>query len=724
MRPIQPRIYTHLVILWLALSVSGIVMGIVVWQRLNQSLDASFRGAAFRITLQNVDRTFIEAESDARAYCLDGDLKHVRDFEGQEEEFSKRFAELVDLTSEHSEMRADIEDLRAIAATRFQVLQHAMEDRRRGGPNSPVPVGFAESTDLSGRAHAIVGRLQQYPQDLFAIHSTATRNELQRALSTTLAAGLFGLGAGVLAFYLSRVALRQEKQKRELSEHALRAERAAQDKTTFLANMSHEIRTPMNAILGFSELLMAELPSGGRSRTQARSINDAAQSLLQLINDILDLSKIEASMLELHPEPADVREISGFLQTVFSQQAAKKNLKFECVTAPDLPHALLVDRTRLRQVLINLVGNAVKFTERGSVTLRTLWRWNPEVRETGTLIFEIQDTGVGIPKEKQEQIFEPFVQVDTSRPIEQQGTGLGLSIVLRLAERMNGRVDVESEVGRGSIFRIQLNDVVISSRLPPVNPNPADEIIDFNDLTPATILVVDDNPANRNLLGSTFDGTHHQVRFASNGREAIEQVRAQRPDIVLMDIRMPEMDGQTAFAEIRKLAGCDTLPVIAVTASSMVEDEHRLRGIFAGYLRKPFTRSMLFRQLGSFLPRRSSAPIAPSQPTVNAISPSPAQWPELVATLKKIARSEWPRVRDSGAITEVKEFAQELFTAGKTRGCPRLCDYAETLLNSANSYAIHKIDDQLEKFPELIQLIESEANAAGSASASASGVLK
>jgi signal transduction histidine kinase/DNA-binding NarL/FixJ family response regulator len=716
MRPIQPRIYTHLVILWLALSVSGIVMGIVVWKRLNQSLDASFRGATFRITLQNVDRTLIEAESDARAYCLDGDLTHVRDFQGQEEEFSRRFVDLVALTSGHSEMRNDVEDLRTLAATRFQVLRHAMEDRRHNGPNSPVPEGFAESTSLSGRAHAIVGRLQQYPQDLFAVHSTATRNELQRALSTTLAAGLFGLGAGVLAFYLSRVALRQEKQKRELTEHALRAERAAQDKTTFLANMSHEIRTPMNAILGFSELLVAELPTGGRSRTQARSINDAAQSLLQLINDILDLSKIEASMLELHPEPADVRELSAFIQTVFSQQATKKNLKLECAIAPDLPHTLLVDRTRLRQILINLVGNAVKFTERGSVTVRTLWRWNVESRNTGTLIFEVQDTGVGIPKEKQEQIFEPFVQVDTSRPVEQQGTGLGLSIVMRLAERMNGGVEVESEIGRGSIFRIRLNDVTISSRSAPPNLSSADEVIDFNDLAAADVLVVDDNAVNRDLLGSIFDGTHHRVRFATNGREAIEQVRVRRPDIVLMDIRMPEMDGQTALTEIRKLAGCETLPVIAVTASSMVEDEHHLRGIFAGYLRKPFTRSMLFRQIGSFLPRRASAPLARMESTATpAIAATPAQWPELLSTLKRMERNDWPRVRDGGAITETKDFAHQLFTLGKARGCPRVCDYAQTLLSAAESYSIHKTEAQLEQFPELTKNIETEIAAGRSA---------
>ncbi len=424
-------------------------------------------------------------------------------------------------------------------------------------------------------------------------------------------------------------------------------------------------------------------------------------------------------MLELHPEPADVREVGGFLQTVFSQQSARKNLKLDFFTSPDLPLALMVDRSRLRQVLINLVGNAVKFTERGGITVRTLWYLNPDSRASGTLVFEVQDTGVGIPIEKQEQIFEPFVQVDTRRPFEQQGTGLGLSIVQRLAERMNGIVEVESEVGKGSTFRIRLSEVMISNRLPPTNPNSADEVVDFNDLSTANILVVDDNAVNRNLLGSTFDGTHHRVRFATNGREAIEKVREGRPDIVLMDIRMPEMDGQTALTEIRKLSGCETLPVIAVTASSMVEDEHRLRGIFAGYLRKPFTRSMLFRQMGAFLPRRATAPREISVASVSAVTAFPAQWPELLLTLKKIERTDWPRVRESGAITEIKDFAHTLFLAGRARGCPKLCDYAETLLSSAESYAVIKIEEQLSRFPELIKTIENEIAASRSATATA-----
>ncbi|PTY05252.1 hypothetical protein DB347_17465 [Opitutaceae bacterium EW11] len=724
MRPLHPRIYTHLVTLWLALSLGGIVLGIVVWQRLNQSLDASLRGASFRIALQGAYRSLTDAESAARAYYLDGDSAELDAFHAAQSQFPGRFDDLADLAGTHPELQRDLMELRSTADLYLKVLDDNVALRGKSGRDALLPEksqGLADAKDLANRLRSIVARLEQNPQDLLATHSTAARFELQRALSTTLAAGLFGLGAGVLAFYLSRVALRQEKQQRELSEHALRAERAAQDKSTFLANMSHEIRTPMNAILGFGELLVSELPAGSRSRQHARSIYDSAQSLLQLINDILDLSKIEASMLELHLDPSDVREVTSFLQTVFAQQAARKSLKLEFFVDPNLPHALLVDRSRLRQVLVNLVGNAIKFTQKGGVAVRILWELNPETRNSGTLKFQVTDTGVGIPAEKQVQIFEPFVQVDTRRPFEQQGTGLGLSIVLRLIERMGGTVRVESEVGMGSTFTVALPDVSISARLPASTHPSADEVVDFDDLAPAEILVVDDNAVNRNLLASTFEGTRHGVRFATNGREAVESVRGGRPDIVLMDIRMPEMDGQTALTEIRKLPGAELLPVIAVTASSIVDDEHRLRGTFAGYLRKPFTRAMLFREMAAFLPRRGSAaaPAASGRTMANdkPAKGRPERWPALLPVLRKIERTQWPGVNESGAIPEVKEFAERLAELGESRDCPPLSEYALTLLADAESYSVHRLEERLSKFPALIQEIERLVGAQPAATA-------
>jgi CheY-like chemotaxis protein len=332
-------------------------------------------------------------------------------------------------------------------------------------------------------------------------------------------------------------------------------------------------------------------------------------------------------------------------------------------------------------------------------------------------LLEIADTGIGIPPEKQVQIFEPFVQVDTRRPFEQQGTGLGLSIVQRLVERMGGTIELQSALGVGSTFRVRLQDVSISARLA-ASASPAEEqIIDFNDLASAEILIVDDNAVNRRLLESTFDGTHHRVRFATNGREAVEAVRSKAPDVVLMDIRMPEMDGQTALAEIRKIPGSELLPVIAVTASSMVEDEQRLRGAFAGYLRKPFTRAMLFRELSYFIPKHTAAGAArqtrDSDPAVAPILATPERWPALVQTLRRLERNVWPDVRDGGAISETRQFAAELKKLATSHGCPSLASYAEGLLKDADNYSAQRIEEHLARFPGLVRDLAEQSPRAG-----------
>jgi CheY-like chemotaxis protein len=203
------------------------------------------------------------------------------------------------------------------------------------------------------------------------------------------------------------------------------------------------------------------------------------------------------------------------------------------------------------------------------------------------------------------------------------------------------------------------------------------------------------------------------VRFATNGREAIEQVRTAVPDIVLMDIRMPEMDGPTALAEIRKLPGAELLPVIAVTASSMVDDEHRYRGNFAGYLRKPFTRPMLYREMAYFLPKHVAKSREAAQPaTATVLRSSPAEWPALVSQLRKLQRDTWPNVRDGGAIPDAKNFAAKLRDLGRTRECPPLQEYADALLNDAENFAVHELEKQISRFPAVVEQIAERAQSA------------
>jgi signal transduction histidine kinase/DNA-binding NarL/FixJ family response regulator len=712
MRLLNPRVYSYLVIVWIALSLVGIGLGVLTWANLSKSFEASIEAAQFRRSLGEVLSALQDAETGQRGFLLSGDERYLEPFKRAEAGFSEQFEKLAADSVNRPAVRNDVLALKGQAELKLAMLRRAIEARREATwSNAFDRVQEQEGNALMERIRSTINRLDRRPQDAVSATGDETRSQIRRTLLATLLAGGLGLGAGMMALYLSRVALQKEKNERRLAEQAIRAESAAREKSAFLANMSHEIRTPMNAILGFSDLLAADLPPGDKARQRVQAIRDSAMSLLQLINDILDLSKIDAGVIELHLEPTDLREVSEFMQTVFAQQAAKKGLRLEYDLDPELPHALMFDRSRLRQVLVNLIGNAIKFTERGSVKLGIHWQVDPIKRGRGALEIEVKDTGIGIPLERQNDIFRPFVQVDPQRTGEQQGSGLGLSIVHRLTERMGGSITVESQVDEGTCFRIRFADVPISVRLPTHVRADLGEQVDFNELQPAHLLVVDDNAANRELVAGYFERTEHRLTFATNGREAIERVRAEQPDVVLMDIRMPEMDGNTALAELRKLPGTELLPVIAVTASSMIDDEQVLRGFFAGYVRKPFTRQELFHELAAFLPRRESRSGMPEKRASNAVSQAPevsgVAQANLIPALRQLETSLWREASESGAINDVKVFADRLTKLGRASGCVPVQTYAAALQHEADVYAIVRMETRLKDYPALVQSLDT-----------------
>jgi CheY-like chemotaxis protein len=472
--------------------------------------------------------------------------------------------------------------------------------------------------------------------------------------------------------------------------------------------MSHEIRSPMNAILGFSELLEPEGLTPKQSQ-YVRAIRDSGASLLQLINDILDLSKLEAGKLELHPDPTDMRDSCEFLRTVFGQQAVVKSLQLQFELAPELPRALLLDRLRLRQVLVNLLGNAIKFTERGCVKTRVSWQGR-ENGGAGTLLIDVADTGIGIPADKLEEVFQPFVQADSDRATEKEGTGIGLTIVKRLTELMGGSLTVESAVGQGTVFHLRFTQVPVSGRLPVGDHAEPGGAVDFDDFAPAVLLVADDNRANRDLMAGIFEQTHHRVLFATNGREALARLGQARPDVVLLDLRMPVMDGRTTLAEIRKQPSLASLPVIAVTASSKAGEEPELQSQFSGYIRKPYSRHALFVALAQFLQRapREEALKRPDFASAVKCFPSSdqaAQWQELALELRRQQAAEWPALRASLAVNATRAFAHCLFTLGQAAQCAPLATYAAALTTSADAYAVGQMERQLAAFPNLVESI-------------------
>jgi signal transduction histidine kinase/DNA-binding response OmpR family regulator len=555
---------------------------------------------------------------------------------------------------------------------------------------------FSRSIDASAQAD----QLQESIKQLKLVHQM------------TWMAGLLGIGAGLFALYFYRVDYYQERARRELLEEKLHAEQAVREKSAFLANMSHEIRSPMNAILGFSELLEPEGLTPRQSQ-YVRAIRDSGAALLHLINDILDLSKLEAGKLELHPDPTDMRDSCGFLRTVFGQQAAMKSLQIQFELSSNLPRALLLDRLRLRQVLVNLLSNAIKFTERGCVKTRVSWQSQGDGR-SGTLLIDVEDTGIGIAAEEIEEVFKPFVQAESLRTAKKEGTGIGLTIVKRLTELMGGSVALESTLGQGTVFHLRFANVPVSGRLPVGDHAQPGGAVDFNDFAPATLLVVDDNPTNRALMAGIFEKTHHQVLFASNGQQALECLGKAKPDVVLLDLRMPVMDGRTTLAEIRKQASLLSLPVIAVTASSKAGEERELQNQFSSYIRKPFSRLTLFLALAQFLQKASPGNGLESQNLGETLESIPipssdhaAAWQELALELRRQEAREWPTLRDSLAVNETRAFAHRLFLLGQGAQCGPLAAYAATLTSFADIYAVGQMERHLAAFPKLVESIET-----------------
>jgi signal transduction histidine kinase/DNA-binding NarL/FixJ family response regulator len=670
--------------------------------QLSSKLAAAREAVAIQEDLDAILTLVLDAETGQRGFTLTGDPAFLVPMVSATALLPKRFDHLIEVARGDSVLIKQVSDLRLQAELSLEYQRRVIGVRKARGLQAAADlVAIGEGKKIMDRIRVQVADLRGTRSDFVSEESGMARAQLLRASLTSLVAGILGIGAGVFAFWLSRMMMTQQAREQALIEAKLQAERTSREKTVFLANMSHEIRTPMNAILGFSELLGEDLRSP-KHRQYLQSIRTSAGSLLQLINDILDMSKIEAGVMELRLEATDPREICGFLHTIFSEPAAKKGVKLECQVAEDLPHALLLDRIRLRQVLVNLLGNAVKFTDQGNIYVRVQWE-KQKTSSHVTLLIEVQDTGVGIPPDKLEAIFKPFVQAGEHREKEKQGTGLGLSIAKRLTEMLGGTVTAASVLGQGSAFSLRFPDVAVSARLPAGEKLEASGAADFNELRAATLLVVDDNETNCQLVAAMFDRSGHNVVFGANGFEAVSKAREIKPDVILLDIRMPGMDGREALAEIRKIPGMELTPIIAVTASSLMSEENDLKEHFTGYVRKPFSKRELFDELAQFIPRQTQE--QPARPTAPAPVEAPAS-PELVSELKRLMQGVWPAIRDSLAVNETKAFAVTLKTLGERWDCGPLLAYAQLLARHAETYAIVDMEKQLHEFNALVERLE------------------
>ncbi len=425
--------------------------------------------------------------------------------------------------------------------------------------------------------------------------------------------------------------LQQEKERTEQINAELRIAKEAADtsrkaKAQFLANMSHEIRTPMNAVVGLTNLLNQTEPSTEQT-DYIQAIGASAQNLMVIINDILDSSKIEAGKLTLEHTPFRLPDLVRQLRQLFRAQAAAKDLTLTVDVAPNVPEAVLGDPVRLNQILINLLGNAIKFTPHGSVTLSVSREADslpgPDSSPRCAVRFAVRDTGVGIPADKLDTIFEDFSQANTSTTRQFGGTGLGLSIARSLVELHGGQLTVESREGQGSTFAFTLSYAPTAAAALPRHGVPTTALTPFE--PPLRVLVVEDNDLNQLVARRTLERWNCHVTLAANGRLGLEAVRSQPFDVVLMDVQMPEMDGYEATRRIRRLpAPAGQIPILGLTASVLPED--RQHGIDAGMndtLSKPFDPAHLHAQLQQFA--------APTD-ALRAPVPAPALTPAKPAT--------------------------------------------------------------------------------------------
>jgi len=406
-----------------------------------------------------------------------------------------------------------------------------------------------------------------------------------------------------------------------------KAEAASRAKSAFLANMSHEIRTPMTAIVGYADMLMESRQNLSDRLDYLQVIQRNAKHLVSLINDILDLSKIEADRMTVEHIPCDLPQLIFEVISMMRPRAIEKGLAFRCIADRPIPKIIQSDSLRLKQILVNLIGNAIKFTERGEIALRV----NCEVDDgNGTVSFHVRDDGIGMDAEKLNRLFQPFMQADESMTRRYGGTGLGLAISKRLAMLLQGDITATSTPGAGSTFSIRistgpLTDVQRVSLDEAILQQHAEHEEQSGDIVlDARILLAEDGPDNQRLISAYLRQSGADVVVVENGRLAVERLKVESFDLVLMDMQMPEMDGYTASRYLR--TSNYTLPIVALTAHAMAEDRGKcLDAGCTDYLTKPIDRKLLLGTLARYVKHRISAPAttraaAPASPPAAAVS--------------------------------------------------------------------------------------------------------
>jgi signal transduction histidine kinase len=488
------------------------------------------------------------------------------------------------------------------------------------------------------------------------------------------------------------------------------AEKADQAKGEFIANMSHEIRTPLNAILGFAEILRAKIEQP-QFKDYLNGILFSGKTLLNMVNEILDFSKMETGQLKIQPEPVNIKKLLKDIQLTFMPGFQEKNIEFRLEVQEKIPAGLFLDEFRVRQILVNLLGNALKFTEAGFVCLRMSCPDYEYQDKRADLVFEIQDTGIGIPEAAQQRIFQSFQQQDGRQTRKYSGVGLGLTIARRLAEMMNGQINIESTPGKGSLFRLTLPGIQAVETF--FDQNFPETRTGFVSFEPAEVLVVEDEISYRETIQKYLQGTGLSLIMADNGDTGVEILKNHPVDLILMDLRLPGKDGYHITELIRKERKFKALPIIALMDSAVDVPLDRLKTLFNGYLGKPITYSDLMTEIKRHLvftlktPGILDAGTGDPLPVFVSEKLRPAL-PGIIALLEEEFIPKWLELKEIFFIDDIAEFALGLKKCGDEHGFVALSDYGNDLYMNAQTINIDEIERIFGHFPEWVEKIKKE----------------